>query len=417
MKKSRLSFNKETVQQPEQGSILDFRRAQRSLNEISQLLTKDAYFFQPEHEKLVGAEATVNGDLYTVFSSYDYIGLIGHEKINEAAVSAIDRYGTGTGGVRILTGTNSLHIELEQRIASFLGKEVSITFSSGYVANLAVTTSIIGRNGKVLVDEKIHRSFVDALNLAGSDYEFFKHNDTDDLKAKLEKYSSSKRKYIISEGIFSMDGDICPLKELIELKKQFAAYLIIDEAHSFGVLGTAGKGVGEYHDIDPNDVDLITGSLSKAIPANGGFVAGRKNVILFMQHEAAPFVFSSALSPVSVGASLEALNVIQNEKWRFDVLAKNTKRLKQIVSKHGFEIDDSPSPIVPLLTRDYERTFEFTKSLYERSILVSPVIFPAVPPDRSLIRLCATVNHTEEMLNELNKALEYIVHKSDSDAK
>ena len=411
MKNPYLIINDKTIcYPPEKNSLVDIRRATRSFNEINNLVEKNMYSFQPEYEGRSGAFATIQGIEYAVFSSYDYLGLIGHEKINKAASDAITEFGTGTGGVRLLTGTNKLHRKLERDLADFKGKEDAITFTSGYAANIAIATSLIGKTGKVYADEKIHRSFVDALTLAGSEFVFFPHNNHEVLRTMLEKDFAIKRKFIVSEGVFSMDGDLCPLPELVALKKEFNTFLIIDEAHSFGVMGKTGRGIDEYFGMDHRDIDIVSGSLSKAIPANGGFILANSDVIIFLQHECAPFIFSGSLCPPAASAAITALQIISEESWRLEELQKRIIGLRNIIRSNGFQTSNDISPVVPILTGDYEITFKLYKFLHDRGILVSPVIFPAVPVNESIIRLCASVFHTPEMyahfervLNEFNE--------------
>jgi 8-amino-7-oxononanoate synthase len=404
--------DKTTALTPERNSLLDLRKANRSFNEINALVEKNQYSFQPEYQERKGAIARVLGKEYFVFSSYDYLGLIGHDVINTAAKQAIDEFGTGTGGVRLLTGTNSLHRKLERDLAEFKGKEDAITFTSGYMANIAITTALIGKVGKVYADEKIHRSFMDALKLAGSDYVLFPHNDHQALKTMLAKDASVKRKFIVSEGVFSMDGDLCPLPELIALKKEHKAFLIIDEAHSFGVLGDNGRGIDEHYGIDPGEIDVVSGSLSKTIPANGGFILSNSAVIVFLQHECAPYIFSGSLCPPAASAAISALRIISEESWRLRELQTKVSALRSIIQLNGFKTSFGSSPVIPVLTGDYELTFKLYKFLHEKGILVCPVIFPAVPVNESIIRLCASVYHTDEMyeyfakvLKEFNKGL------------
>ncbi len=397
--------NKTTSLTPERNTLLDLRKANRSFNEINALVEKNAYSFQPEYQERKGAMARILGKEYVVFSSYDYLGLIGHEKINTAAKAAIHEFGTGTGGVRLLTGTNSLHRKLEKDLAAFKGKEDAITFTSGYMANIAITTALIGKIGRVYADEKIHRSFMDALKLAGADYVLFPHNDHRALKMMLTKDVSVKRKFIVSEGVFSMDGDLCPLPELLALKKEFKAFLIIDEAHSFGVLGNNGRGINEHYGIDPGEIDVVSGSLSKTIPANGGFILADSNVIVFLQHECAPYIFSGSLCPPATGAAIAALEIMSEENWRLPELKNRIRALSGIIESNGFKTSSGSSPVIPVLTGDYELTFKLYKFLHEKGILVCPVIFPAVPVNESIIRLCASVYHTTEMYQYFDEVL------------
>ena len=387
--------------------LIKSRSANRWLRDIHSMVTSNAYLFQQTLSGKSGPAVFANNrDLY-MLSSYDYLGLLGHPYIEQATIQAVRKYGTGTGGARMLAGTNQLHRQLEQKIAEFKGKEASITFSSGYVANLAAVATLIQKTDRVIVDEFIHRSLFDALFMAQLNFEKHRHNDMQHLEELLQQPTSSKKTFIITETIFSMEGDICPLDKVVALKKKYGAYLILDESHSLGVLGETGRGGDEHFGISPDDIDVFTSSLSKTIPGGGGFIATSKQAVIFMQHAASPFVFSSAMSPVNAGASLAAFEVLQIEgPERIAKVFENTRYLKTNLNRLGYNTGHTQSPIIPVVIGDREKTLKLSAKLYELGFLANPVIFPAVPPGGDRLRLCATAAQSKLMLDEVIFAFE-----------
>jgi glycine C-acetyltransferase len=334
-------------------------------------------------------------------SSYEYLGLIGHSAIESAAVQAIGQYGTSTGGVRLLTGTTELHVRLEKDLAAFKGTEAAITFSSGYLANLAVITALFGPRDRIIVDSKAHRSIVEACRLSHVPWDRFDHNAPASLKEKLERQPRSPRTLIIIEGVYSMDGDVCLLPEIVELKKRYEAFLMVDEAHSFGVLGLRGRGVDEDLGVNTDDIDIWTGSLSKAIPANGGFVAGSRDLIYFLQHAAAPFIFSAALCPAAVAAAREAIGVIEKEPERLVNLRRNQAFLHAHLRDLKYDTGLSNSPIIPIILRDDEKALFLARRLFDLGIIATPIIRPAVSPGGARLRICATAAQDQAFLEEV----------------
>ena len=277
--------------------LLDDLNAKRLLKTIEWGSKTDVYSYQQAFESKSGHRITLNGQKFLLISSYDYLGLIGHPDIEYASKEAIQNYGTGTGGVRLLTGTTDLHFQFEKELAEFKGTPAAITFSSGFLANLAIISTFFGPRDLVIIDSKAHRSIVDACRLSKVPIQKFQHNNPSSLKQILETKPLGRRTLIVIEGIYSMDGDICPLPDIVASKKKYNAYLMVDEAHSFGVLGTSGKGVDEYFGVKTDEIDIWMGTLSKAIPSNGGYIAGAKDMIIYLQHASAPFIFSAALCP------------------------------------------------------------------------------------------------------------------------
>jgi 8-amino-7-oxononanoate synthase len=400
-------FHPQTPWNAEYQGLLDHRRARRWLDTVAWGAREQLYTFQQALDGKSGPRVEVRNQTFLMLSSYDYLGLIGHPAIEAAAVSAIQKFGTGTGGVRLLTGTNTLHRRLEERLAAFKRAEAAITFTSGYAANVAVFAALLGANDRAVVDERIHRSIIDALRMAGVPYFTFRHNDAGSLDEILrrERRGRGSRVLIVVEGIYSMDGDICPLPDIVSVKEKHSAFLLVDEAHSLGVLGPTARGVDEHFNVPPGAVDLWTGSLSKSIPANGGYLAGNRQLMLYLQHGSTPFMFSAALCPAAAGAALAALEVIEREPERVRALWKNVAYLHESLRALGFDIGASASPIIPVITGSDESAYRLARHLFDHGILASAVVFPAVPPASARLRICATAAQDDAMLDEFMAAL------------
>ena len=383
------------------GGLLDSESGRRWFDILAWAYQNDFYTLQPALEGKSGPRVQVNGRQFRMVSSYDYLGLIGHSRIEAAAVAAIARYGTGTGGVRLLTGTCDLHGQFETELSAFKGTEAAITFSSGYLANLAVISALLGPSDKAVIDSRAHRSIYDACRLARVPVSTFAHNDTSALQKVLEEDPAVGHTLIIVDGIYSMDGDICPLPELIDLKRKHRAYLMVDEAHSFGVLGGAGRGVDQHFGLDGREVDIWMGSLSKAIPSNGGFIAGTQALIIYLQHAAAPFMFSAALCPAAIAAGREALNVVQDEPERLIRLHRNADALRAQLIELGYNTGESVSPVIPVIMGSDEAACRLACELLDVGILAVPVLYPAVPRGEARLRLCATAAQDEVFLGEV----------------
>jgi 8-amino-7-oxononanoate synthase len=390
---------------PTNDPLLDIRAAHHWFDLLKYGDDTDQYNFQEVIQGKGGAEVIIRDKSFYMMSSYDYLGLIGHPKIESAAIDAIREYGTGTGGVRLLTGTNELHCELEKSISQFIGTGSAMALSSGYMANVAAIAGLFDRNDLVVADERIHRSIADAFKIAGVPSVYFKHNDLLSLKELLEKHRDQKRKLIVVEGVYSMDGDICPLPEIVRLKNEYESFLMLDEAHSLGVLGATGRGATEHFGIDPDCIDILTGSLSKAIPTNGGFIAAREEVIVYLKHGGSPFMFSAALSPANTAASIKSFEIIDEEPWRLKMLWKNVELFIQSFRKYNIDISQSQSPIIPVICGQKERAFTLSKKLFDRGFLANAVVFPAVPASRARLRLCCTAAHTENIIQIFTNVL------------
>jgi 8-amino-7-oxononanoate synthase len=397
------------------GSLLDTPNVKRWFELISSGTREGLYTYQLPLEMRSGPESAAFGEHFIMFSTYSYLGLIGHPRIATAVKAAVDRYGTSTGGVRLLTGTLELHHEVEHELASFLGQEAAATFASGYDANIAAITSLFGPDDHALLDQYAHQSIHDGVRMAGCETRRYKHNDMEDLERRLRQARNrgTRRILIAVDSVFSMDGDQAPLAELIELRDRYGAFLLVDEAHSIGAIGATGRGICEEQNIDPSRIDILTGSLSKGIPSSGGFIAGSRALKIYVQHGSGPYMFSAAMTPANAAAVLEALRIIQDEPQHMARLRENTQRLKNGVTALGFSTGASTTPVVPLLLGDEWRAFRVARELLANGIFTSAVIHPAVALGQARLRLCATASHKPEHFDRLFNALsEYLDQES-----
>lgn len=373
-------------------------RARRLFESAALGCAADAYPFQISLQAKSGPFVQADGHEMLMLSSYDYLGLIGDPRVNQAATDAVNKYGTATGGARLLTGTLDLHRQLEKDVAEFKGTEAAITFSSGYIANLAVITALFGPADRVIADALCHRSLLDACRMAGVQVQRFRHNDPESLRQEIQNGSTANRTLIISDGVFSMDGDICCLPDLIAIKKEFGCFLLMDDSHASGVLGARGTGTDEHFGIPTSDIDIWTGSLGKSIPSNGGFVAVSQEVAIFLQHAASPFIFSGSLAAPAVAAARAGLAILKSEPERTIRLNRNADFLRSGLQSLGYDTGLSETPIIPVLLEDETTTALFARKLRNYGILASPVMFPAVAQGTARLRLCVTAAHSQEHL-------------------
>lgn len=373
-------------------------RARRLFESTSLACSMDAYPFQAPLSGRTGPVVELDGHRMLMLSSYDYLGLIGDPRIDEAAIAAVRKYGTATGGARLLTGTLDLHHRMEDALAEFKGTEAAITCTSGYMANLAVISALFGPADRVLMDIYSHRSLVDAFRMAGVQVQRYQHNDMASLRFELENGPEANRTLIVSDGVFSMDGDVCHLPELIAIKKEFGCFLLMDDAHATGMLGATGRGTDEHFGIPTEDVDIWTGSLAKSIPANGGFVAVSRRVAIYLQHAASPYIFSGAMAPASAAAVLEGVRILKAEPERVALLASNGKFLREGLKSLGYDTGLSETAVIPVILHEDATTALFARKLRDHGILAAPVLFPAVAQGSGRLRLCVTAAHTREHL-------------------
>lgn len=362
---------------------------------------QDLYFYLEEIEKVLPhgrVQVAGHGEMI-MLGSYSYLGLIGHPAINRAAQKAIEQYGTGTHGVRLLAGTLTIHNELEDRIAKFKKADGAITFSSGYVANLATIAGLLRRGDIVLCDKLNHASIVDGCLLSQAHFRRFRHNDMEHLEKRLQESQEAGRILVIVDAVFSMDGDVINLPEVSRLCDRYGAYLMVDEAHSIGVLGKSGHGIEEHFGLPADAVDIKMGTLSKTVPSAGGYVAGDHELIKFLKHEARGFVFSAALPPASAAAACAAFDVIESEPERVRDLQRNYNHFATRLREAGFDLLESETAILPVMCYDITRAVQLAHYCQERGIFVQAVVAPVVPDGLSRLRATVSATHKIEDLD------------------
>ncbi len=346
---------------------------------------------------------TMNGKKVLMFGSNSYLGLTNHPKLKEAAKAAVDKYGSGCAGSRFLNGTLDLHIELEEKLAKFVGKDEAIVFSTGMQVNLGVLSSLMGRKDFIISDDANHASIVDGTRLSFATTRKFKHNNMESLETVLQRAGKDRgpedMALIVTDGVFSMEGDVCNLPEIVRLAKQYNANIMVDDAHGLGVMGEFGKGTCNHFGLT-DEVDLIMGTFSKSLATIGGFIACSHEVANWLKHNARSLIFSASIAPANAAAVIAALELIQQEPERLEQLWANTRYAKQMLDDLGFETGHSTTPIIPIYVRDVNKTFMLTKILQEQGIFVNPVVTPAVAPEDTLIRFSLMATHTFEQIDE-----------------
>jgi 8-amino-7-oxononanoate synthase len=346
----------------------------------------------------------INGKKVLMFGSNAYLGLTNHPKVKEAAIAAIQKYGTGMAGSRHLNGTLDIHIELEKKLAKFMGKEDAMTYSTGFQVNLGVVSCLTGREDYILWDELDHASIIEGHRLSFSQKIKFRHNDMESLEKQLQKCEPDKIKLIVVDGVFSMEGDIANIPEIIRLARKYNANVMVDEAHGLGVLGYQGRGCCDHFGLLP-DVDLVMGTFSKSLASIGGFIASSEPVINYLRHNSRSYIFSASNTPAATAAASAALDIMISEPERIENLWKLTDYALRGFREMGCEIGHTSTPIIPLYIRDNEKTFYVTKDLFEHGIFVNPVVAPAVASSDTLIRFSLMATHT---FDQLDFALEKI---------
>lgn len=350
-------------------------------------------------ESAQDTEVVIDGKKVLMFGSNSYLGLTNHPKIKEAAKAAIDKYGTGCAGSRFLNGTLDIHIELEKRLAAYVGKEAAVLFSTGFQVNLGVISCLLDRNDYLILDEYDHASIIDGSRLSFSRSIKYAHNDMDDLRKKLSRLPEDSAKLIVADGIFSMEGDLVNLPEIVKIAEEFGANIMMDDAHSLGVIGFNGSGTASHFGLT-DQVDLIMGTFSKSLASLGGFIAGTEETIEYVKHRARSLMFSASMPPSAVASVIAALDIIESEPERIDQLWANTNYAKKLLLEAGFDIGHTDSPIIPIYIRDNDKTFMITNILSNNGIFVNPVVSPAVPSDASLLRFSLMATHTFEQIEE-----------------
>lgn len=343
-------------------------------------------------------EVIIDGKPVLMFGSNSYLGLTNHPKIKEAAQRATARFGTGCAGSRFLNGTLSIHIELEEALAEYLQRESVILYSTGFQANLGALAPLVGRQDYVLIDERVHASIIDATRLTFGRVQKFNHNDMEDLERLAGRLPHETLKFIVVDGIFSMEGDLAPLPEIVAVAKRHNAVVVCDDAHSIGVIGEMGIGTGSHFGIN-DAVDIQIGTFSKSLASLGGFIASSRSVIEYLKHHSRSLIFSASMTPASAASVLAALEIIKAEPERIDRLWENTRYAIDRFRDLGFEIGHTASPIIPLYVRDNQKTFAFSAAAFRDGVFINPVVSPAVPSEESLIRFSLMATHTIEQID------------------
>ena len=362
-----------------------------------QYMAKGVYPYFREIDGKQDTEVNMGGHKVLMFGSNAYTGLTSDPRVIAAGIKALEKYGSGCAGSRFLNGTLDLHVQLEKELAEFEGKDEALCFSTGFSVNSGVVSCLTGRDDYVICDDRDHASIVDGRRLSFSTCLKYKHNDMEDLEKQLKKCRPEAVKLIVVDGVFSMEGDLANLPEIIRLKHKYNATVMVDEAHGLGVFGKQGRGVCDHFGLT-DEVDLIMGTFSKSMASIGGFIAGDKDTINWLRHTCRTYIFSASNTPAATAAALEALHIIQNEPQRIDDLWKVTRYALRRFKEEGFEIGETQSPIIPLYVHDVEKTFVATAKAFEYGVFINPVIPPACAPQDTLVRFALMATHTEEQV-------------------
>lgn len=341
----------------------------------------------------------MEGHRVIMIGSNNYLGLTSDERVINASRAALDKYGTGCSGSRFLNGTLDLHLELEKELADFLKKEAVITFSTGFQSNLGIISAVAGRNDYIICDKDNHASIYDACRLSFAKMVRFEHNDMVDLEKVLSEIPDDKGKLIVTDGVFSMGGDICNLPEIVRLGKKYNARIMVDDAHGLGVMGAHGRGTAEHFGLE-DEVDIYMGTFSKSLASLGGYMAAKEEVICYVKHSSRPFIFSASIPPANAAAALAALRVLKAEPQRVKNLNAIADYMRSGLKANGIPYIASSTPIIPIMTYDDTRTFMICRRLFDEGVYVNPVISPAVPQGQSMVRTTYMATHTTDIIDE-----------------
>jgi 8-amino-7-oxononanoate synthase len=376
-------------------------------NRIKNFMKNNEYFYLREFQSATGNSIVRNGKKMLMFGSNNYFGLANHPEVVEALIKTAEKYGAGSGGSRILCGTMDLHNQLEKDLSDFIGGEDCITYSIGYGANLGLISALLDKKGYLIIDENAHASIIDGALLGGTNILTYKHNDMKSLENKLRKLGKKQDKIIATEGIFSMDGDICPLDKIYELSQKYKAAILLDEAHSTGILGKTGRGTAEYFGLT-GKIDLIMGTMSKSLGCIGGFVVSNKDTIHFLKHMSKSFLFTTSLPPSITAAIIKALDIIKTDSSFRERLWKNIDYTKKELVRLGFNVGQTNSSIIPVIVKEDKLAHVFVKMLEDKGIFVSPVIYPAVKKGEARLRISVMSTHTQDELTCLVNSIKKI---------
>jgi 8-amino-7-oxononanoate synthase len=383
-----------------------FEKCLKIYEQTEGLKTSGHYFFFRKLESPQDSEVVVNGKRVIMAGSNNYLGLTSHPRVKEAAIKAIEKFGSGCAGSRYLNGNLEIHDELELKLARFFRKEAALVFATGYQTNLGAISALLGRNDVAILDKYDHASIIDGCRLSFGRVKKYRHNDMRDLERVLEA-TKDKGTLIIVDGVFSMEGDIADLPNIVKLAKAYGARVMVDDAHAIGVLGEGGRGTAEHFGLE-DQVDLIMGTYSKSLAAIGGFVAGSTEVISFIKHIGRSMMFSASLPPSLVATVSTALDIIEEQPQLRIQLWKNTHKMLKGYKELGYDTGISETPIVPIIIGNSLKVYEMCKLLFENGVFVNPVVSPAVPPGRELLRTSYMATHTEEQLDRVLTTFEKV---------
>lgn len=366
--------------------------------EADQLRAAQLYPYFRAIRNSEGTEVEIAGQRLVMAGSNNYLGLTHEPRVKQAAIDAVTRFGSGCTGSRFLNGTLELHEELEDALARFVDREQALTFSTGFQTNLGIISALVGRDDVIFCDRDNHASIIDGCRLSFGQIKKFRHSDMDDLREKLASTPADRGKLIVVDGVFSMAADIAPLEQICDLAETYGARILVDEAHSLGVLGKHGRGAVEHCGVEDR-VDLVMGTFSKSLASLGGFVAGKANVIDYIRHKARALIFSASIAPSSAAAALAALQVLEAEPERRARVAKMSVAIRERLRASGLRVLGELTPIIPIVIGEQKATFAFWKRLNERGLFTNPVVAPAVPPGLDLIRASLMSTHTDPQLD------------------
>jgi 8-amino-7-oxononanoate synthase len=375
-------------------------------DKVKTLIFQGLYPYFRVIESAQDPEIIMTGRKMIMVGSNNYLGLTNHPKVKEAAIEAIKKYGTGCAGSRFLNGTLDIHVKLEEKLAGFMRKEAALIFSTGFQVNLGVISALVGKDDIAIIDKMDHASIIDGCRLSFGEIKKFRHNDMADLERILKDYED-KGKFIVVDGVFSMEGDIANLPEIVALAKKYGARVMVDDAHSIGVLGKTGRGTAEHFGLE-DEIDLIMGTYSKSLASIGGFISGSEDTIHFIKHHARSLIFSASPPPASVASVSAALDIIAGEPERREMLWKNTRKMFNSFKELGFRVGPSQTPIIPIIAGEDEKAFAMAMMLQEEGVFANVAVSPAVPNGKALIRTSYMATHTDEHLDKVLAAFKKV---------
>ncbi len=378
---------------------------------LNQVKKQGIYPYFHVLESRQDVEVIMEGKRRIMLGSNNYLGLTTNPRVIEAGIKAIEKYGTGCSGSRFLNGTLDLHVQLEKELAAFVGKEAAVTFSTGFQSNLGIISAVSGHGDYILCDRENHASIYDGCRLSFAKMVRYRHNDMADMERLLAKIPDSAGILIVTDGVFSMGGDICNLPEIVRLAKKYGARVMVDDAHGLGILGEGGRGTASYFGLT-DDVDIIMGTFSKSLASLGGYMATSKNVADYVRHASRPFIFSASITPSACAVALEALHVLKENPSLVTNLANLSRHMREGLKARGIPIRESTTPIIPIYTYDRTATLVTAKKLYDEGVYVNPVLPPATPEGECLLRTSYMANHTTALLDEALDIIEKVLKEN-----